>query len=134
MNTFWNTLLQQVLVVIVPPLAALAAAWVVQEIRKIGKGINSDTMTKINWAVAMAVNAAEQAGAAKLITDKKKYAIDLAQQYMAKAGVTVDLTLLDGLIEAAVKTEINKEPAVALTTNFNGDLPLPPADNQSPAA
>ena len=111
MDIFWVTLLQQILVIALPTLAtaltALVGAWILQKSREIGKNISVQEMQSIKWAVSIAVNAAEQANLAKLITDKKQYAIDLSQKYLAKQGIPVDVSLLEGLVEAAVKAEIN---------------------------
>ena len=107
MSNFWSGILQQVLSITLPPLAVALVALVIAWIRKVEKGLSADVMDSINLAVMMAVNAAEQAGAAQLIADKKEYALDLAQQYLAKQGIKLDLSLLDGMIESAVKTQIN---------------------------
>ena len=107
MSNFWSGILQQVLSITLPPLAVALVALVIAWIRKVEKGLSADVMDSINLAVMMAVNAAELAGAAQLIADKKEYALDLAQQYLAKQGIKLDLSLLDGMIESAVKTQIN---------------------------
>lgn len=112
MNEFWSSILQSVLVAVLPVLATALTAWLIQKAREVGKNINADTMTWIRWAASTAVTAAEQAGAAKLITDKKEYALTLAEEYLAKQGIKVDLSLLSGIIEAAVMTEINKDKPV----------------------
>ena len=101
---FWK-LAQNILAASLPILAAALTAWLVQKIREMGKRINADTMDSIRIAVGIAVDAAEQAGAADLIADaydKKTYAIDLAQEFLNKQGIKVDVTLLEGLVEAAV--------------------------------
>jgi hypothetical protein len=107
---FWSALLQQVLAVILPVLATglagLIGAWIAQKTRELSKTIGAQQMASIEWAVSVAVNAAEQAGAAKLIEEKKTYAVGLAQEYLNKQGIKVNLSLLEGLIEAAVKAEI----------------------------
>jgi hypothetical protein len=58
----------------------------------------------INNAVETAVLAAEQSGMKGLIqnvgTEKKRYAIELATQFLAANGVRTDSELLGGLIEA----------------------------------
>mgnify|MGYP001363670427 CR=1 FL=1 len=104
---FWK-LLQNILAASLPVLAAALTAWLVQKIREMGKRIDSDTMDSIRYAVAIAVDAAEQAGSAKLIADKKPYAIELAQKFLDKQGIKVDVALLEGLVEAAVLTSITE--------------------------
>jgi hypothetical protein len=64
----------------------------------------------LDKAVETAVLAAEQSGTKQLAIDtgtdlalaKKKYAIDLAAKYLREHGIKVDLTLIDGMIEAQV--------------------------------
>lgn len=60
---------------------------------------------------SMAVMAAEQAGLAGLVSDKKAAAIDFAEALLADRGMTVDLNALDAAIEAAVADELNR-PAI----------------------
>lgn len=101
LDFFWK-LTQNILAASLPILAAALTAWLVQKIREMGKQINADTMDSIRIAVGIAVDAAEQAGAAKLGAEKKVYALDLAQKFLDKQGIKVDITLLEGLVEAAV--------------------------------
>lgn len=64
----------------------------------------------LDKAVETAVLAAEQSGAKQLAVDagtnlalaKKEYALDLVQKYLTEHGLKVDLSLLDGMIEAQV--------------------------------
>ena len=123
---FWNELLQKVLVIVLPTLATAGVAWVVAWINTQAKKLSADQMYAIRTAVAMAVSYAEQIGLDKTGEQKKTAAIAAAQAYLTKQGITVDLTLLDTLIEAAVKTEINTEPAKVVTITHDGDLPGDP--------
>jgi len=59
----------------------------------------------------MAVLAAEQAGLAGVISDKKASAMAAAQTMLADRGLNVDLSALDAAIEAAVAAEL-KRPAI----------------------
>ena len=102
-------LLENVLVAVLPILATTLTVWLIQKIRAIGGDINENTMYAIRAAVNIAVTAAEQAGVAGLIEDKKAYALELAQSYLGKQKIKIDLVLLDGIIESAVKTAINDE-------------------------
>lgn len=67
---------------------------------------NTNFQTLANIA-RMAVLAAEQAGLAGVVTDKKASAIAAAQAMLADRGLKVDLTALDAAIEAAVASEFN---------------------------
>ena len=90
------------LAVALPILAVVVVVYLVQRVREMTKDISSNAMYYIEDAARIAVNAAEQVGLAGAIKDKKKYALDLAQEYLDKRGVKINLSLLDGLIEAAV--------------------------------
>jgi hypothetical protein len=120
---FWSELLQKVLVIALPPLVVAIVALVVAWINKVAKGLSADQMEAIREAVSMGVNFAEQTGLLKTGEQKKDDAIEAAQNYLAKQGITVDLALLDNMIEAAVKTELN----------WNKDLgPVAPPEPATP--
>lgn len=104
---FWSELLQKVLIVAVPTLSAALVALAVAWINKVTKNLSADQMAAIKTAVDMAVNFAEQTGLDKTGEARKAEAIAAAQGYLAKQHITVDLTLLDNMIEAAVATELN---------------------------
>jgi uncharacterized protein YfaA (DUF2138 family) len=102
-------LLENILTAVLPILASALTVWLVQKIREAGKKINADQMYYIRLAVGIAVTAAEQAGLAKLITDKKQYALEITQAYLNKQNIKVDIALIDGLIEAAVGSELPED-------------------------
>ncbi len=64
----------------------------------------------IEKAIETAVMAAEQSGAKQMAVDvaanvalsKKGYATELAQKYLIEHGITVDIGLIDGMIEAQI--------------------------------
>ena len=65
----------------------------------------------IRQAVSLAVKAAEQAGAAGLIEDKKDYAIAIAQRWLDEQGWDeFDVDILEAAIEAEVLRLFNSEP------------------------
>ena len=122
---FWNELLQKVLVIVIPTLATAGVALAVAYINKVAKGLSADQMTAIKEAVSIGVNYAEQTGLLKTGEQKMDDAIAAAQGYLAKQGITADLTLLKNMAESAVKQELNwdkpvgpvapPEPTVTLT-------------------
>ena len=61
--------------------------------------------------VKVAVRAAEQAGAAGLIHDKRAYAFNVAEKWLKARGVTLDIDLIYAAIEAAVYKEFNESKA-----------------------
>lgn len=112
---FWYKLIENILLAFLPVLASLAAGALFAWLRKTWaqfKAEKPDVAWILEQAASMAVAAAEQAGAAGYITDKKNYALDMAQAYLDAQGIKISLDLLDAAIEAAVFNEINKGKAI----------------------
>jgi len=76
------------------------------------KSWNPDATDLLEEAAKVAVTAAEQAGAAKLISDKKAYAMDIAERWLAEHGIMLDIELIDAAIEAAVYRQFNSAKSV----------------------
>ena len=115
MDDFWYKLIENILLAFLPVLASLAAGALFAWLRKTWaqfKAEKPDVAWILEQAASMAVAAAEQAGAAGYITDKKNYALDMAQAYLDAQGIKINLDLLDAAIEAAVFNEINKGKAI----------------------
>jgi len=73
---------------------------------------NPDTTDLLEEAAKVAVTAAEQAGAAKLISDKKVYAMSVAEKWLEQHGIYLDIELIDAAIEAAVYKQFNSAKSV----------------------
>ena len=100
-----SQVLQAVLIVVLPPLAVFVVKFLEAKIKVLWEEAKawSPTITQlIEQAARFAVVAAEQAGAAKLIEDKKKYAIKIAGEWLLEHGVDVNLDLVSAAIEKAV--------------------------------
>lgn len=100
-----SQVLQAVLIVVLPPLAVFVAKFLQAKAKALWEEAKSwsPTITQlIEQAARFAVVAAEQAGAAKLIEDKKKYAIKIAGEWLLEHGVDVNLDLVSAAIEKAV--------------------------------
>lgn len=82
------------------------------------KSWNPDTTDLLEEAAKVAVTAAEQAGAAKLIESKKEYAFDIAERWLELRGVHIDLDLIDAAIEAAVYEKFNAGKTSAIGFNL----------------
>jgi hypothetical protein len=107
---------QKFLEAALPVLASLLAAWLVAKIRQAWSQLSAKDPELAYWLSSgadMAVNAAEQAQLAGLISDKKIYALGVLEKYLAEHGVKLDLVVMSAAIEAAVWTEINRDKAVA---------------------
>lgn len=112
---FLNTFLEEFLKIVLPVLATLLAGLAIQGVRWLEEKIKSerpDIYMTLSWLASAAVKSAEQAGAAGLIEDKKKYALDLIQKRLVEYGITVDISEIEAEIEKAVFEEINKPGAV----------------------
>ena len=100
-----SKVLEAVLIAILPPLAAALVAWMLAKAKEgwaRAKQWNPAVTDLIEEAAKFAVRAAEQAGAAELIADKKAYALQIAESWLAQRNITTDLDLIDAAIEAAV--------------------------------
>ncbi|MBN1312107.1 MAG: hypothetical protein JXB30_11875 [Anaerolineae bacterium] len=111
------SLLAQALLVIALPIVIAAG---IQHLRVMTKQLRSqmdqERQQAIDRAVSIAVQLAERAGLVeKLISsEKRKHAIELAEEFLAERGVTLDLDKLVTLIEAEVQKQFHS--------------PTPPAD------
>jgi len=107
-----SKVLEAVLIAILPPLAAAMVAWMVAKAKEgwaRAKLWNPTVTDLIEEAAKFAVRAAEQAGAAELIADKKAYALQIAEAWLAQRNITTDLDLIDAAIEAAVLELFNED-------------------------
>ena len=120
---FWYKLIENVLLAFLPVLASLAVGALYAWARKTWaqfKEHSPDIAYILEEAASMAVMAAEQAGAAGYITEKKEYALGIAQAFLNAKGIKIDLALLDAAIEAAVFKELNSNKIQA--ASFTGLL------------
>ena len=105
---FLQAFLQELLVLIAPILAGFVAAALTALTKKWLAELEASKpklADALKEAVSLAVQAAEQAGAASLIGDKKDYAMAIAQKFLNDNGWDeIDLEVLSAAIEA----EVNK--------------------------
>ncbi len=121
---FLSQFLQNLLLALLPILAASAATWLLAKARQVWaqfKATKPDLATELESIARTVVMAAEQAGASQLIKNKKDYAIQMAQNYLALKGLKIDLPLIDAAIEAAVYEVINSQPGGKL---YKSSVPL----------
>jgi hypothetical protein len=104
---FLNVFLPPVLVA----LAGLLAGLAVQGLRLLGAKIKEaqpELFEQMQWIAQTAVLAAEQAGAAGLIADKKEYAIEVVEAWLTQYGYgDVDVVMIEAAVEKAVLEEFN---------------------------
>jgi D-alanyl-D-alanine carboxypeptidase len=118
-----SQVLQAVLIVVLPPIAVFIVKFFQAKIKVLWEEAKawSPTITDMLEAAAkFAVIAAEQAGAAGLIEDKKQYALKVATDWLLEHNIEINLVLVSAAIEKAVAEEINKPPAELLTTDCIG--------------
>ena len=77
-----------------------------------------DLTYEVMKVTRLAIAAAEQAGAANLINDKKKYALNIAEKWLSDAGIKIDLDLISAAIEAAVFAEFNRDKSESSHQNL----------------
>ena len=113
LNAFLTPFLEAVLPVLAAALAALVIAWIRKVIAEIKQKLDDRALWLLQEATTIAVQAAEQMNLSGQIADKKKYAMDLAEKWLASHGVKIDISVIEAAIEAAVLTEFNKKPEAA---------------------
>jgi hypothetical protein len=111
-NLIISNVLQAVLVVAIPPIVVAVYKYIRAVAEKLlaeAREWSPSTMDIVERVAKFAVDAAEQAGVAELIDDKKKYAMSVAEKWLAENGLVVDLDLVDAAIEKAVGELNNPE-------------------------
>ena len=107
-----SKVLEAILVAILPPLAVVIVSAAVAYAKRLWNDLKPryPSVTElIEEAAVFAVQAAEQAGAADLIKDKKQYAIQIAEAWLEANHITTDIDLIDAAIEKAVLELFNSD-------------------------
>ena len=100
-----SKVIEAILIAILPPLVAFLVSVGLAYAKRVWGDLKQryPTVTElIEEAAVFAVQAAEQAGAAELIKDKKEYAIQIAEAWLEANHITTDIDLIDAAIEKAV--------------------------------
>ena len=100
-----SKVIEAILIAILPPLAVVLVSVVLAHAKKLWADLKQrypSVTDLVEQAAVFAVQAAEQAGAAELIKDKKQYAIQIAEAWLAANHITTDIDLIDAAIEKAV--------------------------------
>jgi len=100
-----SKVIEAILIAILPPLAVVLVSVVLAYAKKLWADLKQrypSVTDLVEQAAVFAVQAAEQAGAADLIKDKKEYAIQIAEAWLVANHITTDLDLIDAAIEKAV--------------------------------
>ena len=111
MNTFdIGPILQAALVTIIQVLVPVALGFLVhfinQKVKEVKSNVDANQLAFAVDLVQQLVAAAEQSGLTGALeaagTAKKQYVLDQAQKALTARGITIDVDLLDALIEGAV--------------------------------
>ena len=100
-----SKVIEAILIAILPPLVAFLVSIGLAYAKRVWGDLKQryPSVTElIEEAAVFAVQAAEQAGAAELIKDKKEYAIQIAEAWLVANHITTDIDLIDAAIEKAV--------------------------------
>lgn len=113
-NVVLSAVLQSLLEFLLPLLAVAIISALMSWARLLwekAKYWNKPATELLEQAVRVAVMAAEQAGAAEIISDKRAYAFSIAQDWLNARGISLDTELIYAAIEAAVWKEFNSPEA-----------------------
>ncbi len=108
-----SKVIEAVLIALLPPLIAAGVAFLAAKAKELwarAKEMNPTITDYLEMAAEFAVIAAEQAGASELIENKKQYAIEVAESWLAAQHLTIEVDLIGAAIEKAVLELFNKLP------------------------
>lgn len=100
-----SKVIEAILIAILPPLVAFLVSVGLAYAKRVWGDLKQrypSVTDLVEQAAVFAVQAAEQAGAAELIKDKKQYAIQIAEAWLEANHITTDIDLIDAAIEKAV--------------------------------
>lgn len=104
--------IQVVITVLLPVLLAFSIGAMRSWWVKIKAQIPAEQYAFASSIISQLVLAAEQSGLAGIISnesqEKKQWVIQRAEEELAKVGIILDLNTIADMIEAAVKSELNK--------------------------
>lgn len=103
-----SELLLKLLIAILPPLAAMATAYLLEAYKAKRAELNQTQQWLLDNAVAVAVRAAEQLYASGDGQQKKEYAISVAEKWLEKYNIKMDLDVLAAAIESSVYSQFPK--------------------------
>lgn len=122
-QNFLSILVSFLLVIALPIVIAAAVQHYRVMSARLTERLSEDQRALLVRAVKLAVQVAEQSGILEGLIgeEKRKRAIQYAQDYLRSRGITIDVAMLVDLIEDEVKRQFNSETAT----------PLPPADDKA---
>ncbi len=110
LTSFLYMVAQVLLIISLPILIAAAAFWLRQKANEIKARLSAEQLATLQNVAGIAVKAAEQAGLSKQLasgSEKREYALKVAQDYLNTIGVKVDVKAVTSLIESEVLKQFN---------------------------
>lgn len=105
---FISTLLQNLLLALLVPLFGLAARLLIDWANAKRAELTAAQNKNLNLVIRMAIMAAQQLYNAGDGASKKRYALDVAESWLTKQGLNIDLDVLSAAIEATVYDEFHR--------------------------
>ena len=108
----WDTVIQAVLLAIIGAVVPSLIKWLqAQAAYRLAqaKAYQPELTEWLADCAEFAVKAAEQSSLSGLILDKKQYALQVGEKWLATKGIIIDLHLLEAAIEKAVLDEFPHE-------------------------
>lgn len=109
-SDFLSILAQGLLIIALPIVIAAAFQWFRKMSVELKQKLTEDQWAMIEGGIKIAVRAAEQAGLSGQLrsgSQKKEYAIQAAQNYLDRSGVSIDVKEISTLIEAEVNQQFS---------------------------
>ena len=101
-----SDLVMQVLVIVLPYFAVLAARWIDAKYKIARAELSEQQDYALGLIISSAVYAAEQVYQNGKGAEKKAYALGVVNDYIAKTGLVIDTELIVAKIEAAVFAQV----------------------------
>ena len=79
--------------------------WLKAKLAEAEARLSTEQILQLRYIASIAVRAAEQLKLSEQIANKKQYALELAEGWLASRGVNLDLKQIEAAIESAVLTE-----------------------------
>jgi hypothetical protein len=106
---FVSSLLQALLLAVLPPLAIQLSALAFQAYKDQRASLTLKQQAILDLGIQTAIFAAEQVYKAGKGAEKKQYAIGVAEQWFARYGLKFDLGVVEAQIEAAVYEQLQRD-------------------------
>lgn len=125
LSSFLFLIAQLLLLISIPILIAAAAMWLRQKANEIKSRLSAEQLSTIQNVASIAVKAAEQAGLSKQLasgSEKREYALKVAQDYLNSLGVKIEVKTIASMLEAEVHKQFSTPTPVVDTPEARAAL------------